>query len=64
MIEPNQIESIEKYLNEEMDGAEKLDFEGLVRSDHQLWAEFEKRKIAHNIIEYIVANQLRKVSPS
>ena len=53
-------DAIERYLNNEMTGAEKNEFESQLNQNEELRNSFEDQSVAHEAIELLIENNLRK----
>ncbi|NND34157.1 MAG: hypothetical protein HKN76_16335 [Saprospiraceae bacterium] len=53
------IDLIEQYLTHEMSEAQRVEFEDKLKTDEALAAEFERRKTAHKMIDFMVTENLR-----
>ena len=60
MDNPNDIDLIEKYLNNEVTETERQSFDRRIRKDEALAQEFQRRQTAHNALDYLIAKNLRE----
>lgn len=55
----NNIDLLEKYLNNELSGEEMRDLDQQISTNEELAAEFAKRKTAHEAIDFMIAQNLK-----
>lgn len=59
MNQEKNIDLIEQYLNNELSAGERQDLEEKISGDDSLAAEFERRQLAHQMLDFMVAENLR-----
>ncbi|MBK7870678.1 MAG: tetratricopeptide repeat protein [Saprospiraceae bacterium] len=55
----NDIESIERYLSDELNSAEKLILDQRLTEDESFAHEFQRRQMAHTTLDYLIAKNLK-----
>lgn len=59
MATENEIELIEKYLNNELSKTESQSVNKMIREDEELSNEFQRRQTAHLSLDYMIAKDLK-----
>lgn len=60
MNQMNNNDQIEKYLNNELSGEERITLENQIREDDNLKKEFERQQTAHRILDIAIAQSLKE----
>ncbi|MCB0687020.1 MAG: hypothetical protein KDC53_10855 [Saprospiraceae bacterium] len=59
MNQQNNIDLIEQYLNNELSESERQEVENQIAADQDLASEFERRQMAHQMLDFMVTENLR-----